>query len=216
MPNIQNRFTFILLLISKIIHLQILLGIIQIFFNDFQGCAILTHFFQRLIHLLTNSSVILFCKSNTYPDHHQRIFQDTEACIIILHVLDNGFLMLATTSELPVRVTNALPMDVAAVVRLDPPDARLSAPTAVEVTVPAHGEASARVPVEAAGSGNLAVRVLLTTPSGTPLGTPESLDIRVRADWETRGTAVAGIVLTILVVGGIVRTAVRRRRGADG
>ena len=46
-----------------------------------------------LIHLLTDSSVILFCKSNTYPDHHQRIFQDTEACIIILHVLDNGFLM---------------------------------------------------------------------------------------------------------------------------
>ena len=124
--------------------------------------------------------------------------------------------LLATTSELPVRVTNALPMDVAAVVRLDPPDARLSAPTAVEVTVPAHGEASARIPVEAAGSGNLAVRVLLTTPSGTPLGTPESLDIRVRADWETRGTAVAGIVLTILVASGIVRTAVRRRRGADG
>ena len=64
--NIQNRFTFILLLISKIIHLQILLGIIQVFFNDFQGCAIKTHLFQCLAHLLTDSPVIIFCKSDTY------------------------------------------------------------------------------------------------------------------------------------------------------
>ncbi len=41
-PNSWIRFSFFFLLISKIIHLQILLGIIQIFFNDFQRCAILT------------------------------------------------------------------------------------------------------------------------------------------------------------------------------
>ena len=30
--------------------------------NNFQGCAILTHFFQSLAHLLTDSSVIIFFK----------------------------------------------------------------------------------------------------------------------------------------------------------
>ena len=70
-PNILILFSFALLLISKIIHLQILFRIIQIFSDDFQGCAILTHFFQCLIHLFTNSSVIIFCKSNSYPGKHQ-------------------------------------------------------------------------------------------------------------------------------------------------
>lgn len=123
--------------------------------------------------------------------------------------------LLATTSELPIRVTNGLPVAVDAVVTLDPPDARLTAPHSVQVTVPAHGEAVARVPVEAAGSGNLEVRVELATPGGTRLGATETFQIRVRADWETRGTAVAGIALAFLVVAGIVRTARRRRRRAD-
>ena len=55
-------FPFVFLLISKIIHLQILLGIIQIFFNNFQSRAILMHFFQSLAHLLTDSPAIIFCK----------------------------------------------------------------------------------------------------------------------------------------------------------
>ena len=53
----------------------------------------LTHFFQCLAHLFTDSSVIIFCKSDTYSSDHQRFFQDTEACIIIFHILDNRFFM---------------------------------------------------------------------------------------------------------------------------
>ena len=124
--------------------------------------------------------------------------------------------MLATSAELPVRVTNSLPVAVRAVVRLDPPDGRLTATRDVAVTIPAHGEATALVPVEARGSGNFELRASLATESGIVLGDVATIDVRLRADWEGRGAAIGGAVLAAVVLLGILRTARRHRRARTG
>ena len=101
LATIQNRFAFSLPLISKIIHLQIFLWIIHIFFYNLQGGTILVHFFQLLVHLLADPSVIILCKSSSYPDDHQWFLQNAEACIIIFHILDDGFLMHSHSIHIP-------------------------------------------------------------------------------------------------------------------
>ena len=59
------------------------------------------HFFQLLVHLLADPSVIILCKSSSYPDDHQWFLQNAEACIIIFHILDDGFLMHSHSIHIP-------------------------------------------------------------------------------------------------------------------
>jgi len=49
---------------------------------------------------------------------------------------------------------------------------------------------------------------------GTTVGTPTTVNMRVRADWEGRGTGVIVGVLVAIVVTGTVRTVRRGRRTA--
>lgn len=122
--------------------------------------------------------------------------------------------MLSTSADLPVRVINGLPVAIRTHVTLIPPDARLSPKKTVELTVPAHGEATALIPVEARGSGNFQLHAIINTPQGVPLGEPGLIDVRLRAEWEGRGAVVGGVVLAAVVLIGIVRTARRSRRAA--
>ncbi|MDD9206661.1 DUF6049 family protein, partial [Georgenia sp. 10Sc9-8] len=115
-------------------------------------------------------------------------------------------------AHIPVRVSSSLPEPVHVDVVLDGPDQRLEATDTVRVTVPAEGQATAEVPVQAVGSGTALVEVALRTPSGEPVGTPTQITVRVRADWEDVGTAVVASVLVIMLVVGLVRTARRGRR----
>lgn len=68
------------------------------------------------------------------------------------------------------------------------------------------------IPVHAVGSGNVDVDVVLYSPSGAVVGTGGDMQVRVRADWETVGTAVVAGVLVVLLVIGLIRTARRGRR----
>ena len=123
--------------------------------------------------------------------------------------------VLSAQADLPLTVTNDLTQAVEVRVTLRSSTPRLVAEDAVPVTVPAGGSERVSVPVRALASGNTEVMVQLRTPAGEPIGEPVSLVVRVRADWENRGTlglaAVAGVVLVV----GLVRTIRRGRRTAD-
>lgn len=123
--------------------------------------------------------------------------------------------LISATADLPVRIVSSLNQDATVRVRLVPSSTRLQAPQEVEVTVPARGQVTASMPVEAVGSGDVDVAIELLAEDGTVVGVPVSVHMRVRADWESIGTRVAGVVLSVLLVTGIVRTVRRGRRNPN-
>ncbi len=121
--------------------------------------------------------------------------------------------VLATEVGLPVTVANDLDRAVDVAVSVRSLSARLAPGDPVVVAGLAPGDREqVRLPVTAVASGDITVQVLLTTLDGTAIGEPAPLTVRVRAEWETRGTAVAAGVLGLVLLAGLVR-AVRRGRG---
>lgn len=123
--------------------------------------------------------------------------------------------LINEAAHIPVAVTNEMAHTAHVRVRLEPRDARMVADEDVDLQIPAHQSSTAQVPVHAVGSGDVVVEVLLTTPEGTPIDEPVEIQVRVRADWETVGTAVVAGILVLMLIVGIIRTVRRaRRRGA--
>lgn len=122
--------------------------------------------------------------------------------------------LIASEANLPVRITSSLNQDATVVVRLLSGSARLQTVEDIPLTVPADGQANATVPVRAVGSGDVNLTIMLLAADGTAVGAPQTIHMRVHADWESRGTRAMGAGLAILLVGGIVRTVRRGRRTA--
>ena len=120
--------------------------------------------------------------------------------------------LIAARGEIPVSLHNGLDQPARVLVRLQPRNARLVATAAVPVEIPAGETASVKVPVHAVANGDVAVDVVVLTPSGALLMTGDRFTVRVRADWENLATAVVAVLLAIGVVIGIFRTARRGRR----
>lgn len=120
--------------------------------------------------------------------------------------------LINNEAHIPVAVTNEMSRPATVVVRLSPRDPRLVADDEVTLEIPAQQSATAQVPVHAVGSGDVVVDVVLAAPDGTPIDEPTEIRVRVRADWETVGTAVVAGLLVIMLVAGLVRTVRRARR----
>lgn len=119
--------------------------------------------------------------------------------------------LVSSSGGLPVQVTNTLDQEVRIAVGLRPADGRLVADDVVPVTIPAGSEALVQVPVRAVQSGDVTVTVELRTADGALLDDSTQFQVRVRAEWEGIGTAVAGLLLALGLVIGVVRT-IRRGR----
>ena len=119
--------------------------------------------------------------------------------------------LIAAEGRLPVVVHNALPTSATVTVVLRPDNPRLVVDSRPRAVVPAGGQTRVDVPVSALGSGDVKVRVDVLTTAGVPIAQPITLQLRVRAGWETVGTAVAMGAVGLLFVLGIWRT-VRRGR----
>jgi hypothetical protein len=119
--------------------------------------------------------------------------------------------LISAAGDIPVLVRNELGTDVTVAVVLQPEDGRLTVDSRPTTTIPAGASGEVRVPVRAIGSGDVDVEVRLLTPDGTVAAEPWTFQIRVRAGWETVGTAVVAGVVGVLFLAGIWRT-VRRGR----
>ena len=120
--------------------------------------------------------------------------------------------MIAETASIPVHIKNGLKMPVTVVVSMDTPDSRLVSEDPVVVTLPAETTTSVSLPVRAWGSGNVDVKVNLAAADGTAIGTPSTIHVRVRADWENVGTILLGSALVIVLVFGIYKSVKKGRR----
>ena len=120
--------------------------------------------------------------------------------------------VISSEAQLPVRITSSLNQDVTVQVYLVSNNKRLRVPRTTTVRVPAHQQAKVTVPIQAVGSGDVALTVQVLAADGATVGTPTTVNMRVRADWEGRGTGVIVGVLVAIVVTGTVRTVRRGRR----
>jgi hypothetical protein len=133
-----------------------------------------------------------------------------------VHVLPGSAVnVVSSAAALPVSVANELRQDVVAAVHVQSRSPRLVIPGDVEVRLAASSTQRVTVPVRALANGNTEVIVTVRAPDGTVLGQSVTIPVRVRADWETRGMLVAGAVLGVVLVAGLVRTIRRGRRRAE-
>lgn len=123
--------------------------------------------------------------------------------------------LFTAAAPLPVWVRNDLPWPVNVTLSAAPSDARLDVQPSAEVVAQPASNTRVKLPVEArVGSGELNVTFSLASPTGVHIGTDQTAAVTVRAEWERIGLGILGGLIALLLVLGIVRTVVRRRRGA--
>jgi len=128
-----------------------------------------------------------------------------------LTVSASGATLITAEGSIPLLVHNGFNSDVTVQVVLTPEDTRILVDDAPTITVPASAASLVYVPVRAIASGDIEVSVQLHSSDGAVVADAGLLQLRVRAGWETVGTAVIVGLLGLLMAGGITRT-VRRGR----
>ena len=108
---------------------------------------------------------------------------------------------------------NDLPWPITVVLRAQPDDARLRVQASTPIDAQASANTRVEVPVEARiANGEVDVAMQLYSPTGEPIGARQSVQVEVRAEWESIGLIVIiGLVVVFLGIG-VLRTVNGRRR----
>jgi len=125
---------------------------------------------------------------------------------------------LTSSAPLPFWVRNDLPYPVNVVLYAIPDDLRLDVTRANPVVAGASSNTSVEVPVQSrVGNGEVTIQLQLRSRTSVAIGSPQFVDVTVRADWEGIGVTVILVLVGGLVALGLVRTILRRRqaRAAD-
>lgn len=109
-------------------------------------------------------------------------------------------------------VRNDLPYPVNLVLYVTPDDLRLDVQRANPVVAQPTSNSRVEVPVQArVGNGEVTLDLQLRSRASVAIGEPESVDVSVRAEWETFGIAALAILVGGLLLLGVVRTVLRLR-----
>ena len=100
------------------------------------------------------------------------------------------------------------------VIRLDSYDNRLKQTNPVTVTLQARQSSTVSIPVEARGSGNIQTFIRILDSSGNEIGSAQTLEIRVRADWENLGTVIIAGFFGAILLFGVVKSLRRGKQHA--
>ena len=123
----------------------------------------------------------------------------------------SNYNLISSGSEIPMRLKNSLNQAVSFQVNLVPDDTRLRADVSQVVRAEKNSEVTTPIKLHAVGSGDVTVGVELIANDGTVIELDYTFSVRVRADWETLGTAIIAGILVLLLSGGIWRTIKRGR-----
>lgn len=113
--------------------------------------------------------------------------------------------LISQGGELPIGVENSSPIPLTPTVVVQPEDARLLAEEPVESTLEPGQSSAVRVPITAVANGNVTATIRLLDPQGTDVAAPQTFTVRVRADWETTGTAVIAAIVAVGFLFGLIR-----------
>ncbi|MGH3793047.1 MAG: DUF6049 family protein, partial [Pseudonocardiaceae bacterium] len=120
--------------------------------------------------------------------------------------------LAASNSPLLITVSNELPVGMQIALSLSQ-TAGLRAGAVGQQLVPAHSTRQLVIPAKVSRAGQFSVDARLSTPGGTPLGEPSTLQLRSTAFGRVTValTAGAGAVLVLLVSRRVMRRARRKR-----
>ena len=127
--------------------------------------------------------------------------------------------LVAADAEIPVGIKNDLPYPVTVTLHARSDDLRLEVTESSEVEIGPQQSTRASLPVKArVGSGTVEVDLSLTSPTGVRIGTDQSLEVNVRADWETIGLVILSVLAAAFLAIGAIRTVrrIRRRPETEG
>lgn len=146
-------------------------------------------------------------------DDHREASRTTLQAVSILP--SSGVTLATSSASLGFTVRNDLPWPVSLVVITTPNDPRVIVQNTTPVVIGALQNSRAEVPVQArVGSGESNVTVQLRSPAMIAIGDSVSVDVSVRAEWETVGIGVLIALVAVMLVLGVIRTILRRRRRA--
>ncbi len=123
------------------------------------------------------------------------------------------YTLAASDSPLLITVSNELPVGMQVQLNLSETAGLRAGAVGVQL-IPAHSTRQLVIPAEVSRAGQFGVVARLSTPSGTPLGSPSTLQLRSTAYGAVTITltAGAGVVLVLLVTRRIVRRMRRARK----
>ncbi|CAN5120048.1 hypothetical protein BH11ACT5_BH11ACT5_02230 [soil metagenome] len=172
---------------------------------------------SRRLELLTLLSSEWDADLAAWPEAADAFTTDSIALRNSVHLVEsNNFLLIADSGQyLPVTVSNGLDQAVTVYITVRSRSSLLAIDEGIltlEIKPGTQGKVD--VPVHSLSNGVVQVDVSLASTAGVAIGAPISSEVNVQAGWET--PIVIGIaVLVVVVFGvGVVRTVLRRRKGA--
>ena len=124
--------------------------------------------------------------------------------------------MVGGQVNIPVSVRNDLDQPATVVVSASANNARLLVTGSETITIQPGAQTTAQIPVQAqVSNGSSLLTITLSSPTGVVVGSPASISVNVRADWESWGLLGLGVLFAGLIVAGVVRT-VRRKANVNG
>ena len=137
----------------------------------------------------------------------------TQTTLDSVGILSSDFRLVSSSAPLRPWVRNDLPWPITVVLRAQPDDVRLRVQASTPIDAQAAANTRVEVPVEARiANGEVDVAMQLYSPTGEPVGARQSVQVEVRAEWESIGLIVI-IALVVIFLGiGVLRTITGRRR----
>lgn len=147
--------------------------------------------------------------ANAVAGHREQTRETLDAVGILPSSVLN---LIAYDANFGLWVRNDLPYPARLTLVAQPDDPRLVVEQRTDVTATADSNTRVTIPVQARiGNGAVTVTMQLYSPTGVPIGSVQSADVEVRAEWETIGLVILVILMVLFVGLGIVRTVLRRR-----
>jgi hypothetical protein len=125
--------------------------------------------------------------------------------------------LTSRNGRIPVTLENTLPDAVDVTMRLTSLDrSRVQSDTSVSRVIQPGQKVQVEVSVRATSAGTFPIRLVLSTPTGRPIGPPQQVLVRsTAAGLIAKGVTVAALaVLLLTVLGRAMRSLLRRRRRA--
>ena len=95
--------------------------------------------------------------------------------------------LISSSSQIPIKVLNRLPVEVNVRLQLRPTDSRLRAKSAVAVNLAPKGSKTVKIPVNAVRNGNVRAKVAILPQTGNlVLNHQQQIDLRIRTGWEDK------------------------------
>jgi hypothetical protein len=137
----------------------------------------------------------------------------TQTTLDSVGILSSDFRLVSSSAPLRPWVRNDLPWPITVVLHAQPDDVRLRVQASTQIHAQAAANTRVEVPVEARiANGEVDVAMQLYSPTDEPVGSRQSVQVEVRAEWEGIGLIVI-IALVVVFLGiGVLRTISGRRR----